>query len=285
LVRGVLCAPEGKVFIGADLANIEGRLVAWLANDQRKLQRFRDYDEGTGPDIYLATAADMYNVDIKEAKPYRMIGKVAELALGYQGSIGAFLSMASVYGVDFTDEEAKAIVDKWRLANFRIKQLWYATQDAAIMAVTNRGMNYTAGRVTYVMHGDHLKAVLPSGRALTYPYARTAKGKYGLIIEFEGYPQAKHGRNKTQWGKVDTYGGKLVENNTQALARDVLAENMLRIDKTWPIVLHVHDEVVSEVEEGSADLKAFEAALASIPDWADGLPLSSEGFIGKRYRK
>lgn len=285
LVRGVLWAPEGKLLVGADLSNIEGRIVAWLAGDTKKLRRFSDYDEGKGPDIYLATAADMYNVTVEEARPYRMIGKIAELALGYQGSTGAFLSMANAYGTEFADEDAKGIVDKWRLANARIKSLWYATQDAAIMAVVNPGAMFTAGRVRYVVHGAHLKAILPSGRGLTYPYVRLEDGKYGKKIVFEGHPQAKHGRNKTQWGTVDTYGGKLVENNTQALARDVLAENMIKIDKRWPIVLHVHDEVVSEVYEDKVDLKAFEDTLASVPDWAEGLPLSSEGFIGKRYRK
>lgn len=289
LVRGVLIPTPGTVFMGGDLANIEGRVLAWAAGDEEKIERFAKYDLGQGPDIYLVTAAQMFNVSVETAKPQRFIGKVAELALGYGGSKGAFLSMARLYGVDFSEEEAMKIVYAWRQVNHKAVKLWKDVEQAAKRAICAPATLHRAGaHVTFTYRNGGLCMILPSGRRIFYPEARLEDSEFGTQITYAGYPPAAQGRNKNQWGRVKTYGGKMVENLCQAIARDVLAYNMAGINAVWPVVLHVHDEVVCEVPQAMATpatLDKFQQLLCHNQPWAKGLPLSSSVEFMPRYKK
>lgn len=288
-LRGLLCAEPGKVLTAGDFANIEGRVLAWLAGETWKLDAFRAFDAGTGPDLYLVAAARIYHkpVDsLNKKSPERQIGKVAELALGYQGGVGAFQSMAKNYGLKVSDTEADEIKKAWRYAHPHTKQYWYDVEAAAVQAIENPGLVFKAGAghaaVRFRVVGSFLWCALPSGRALCYPYPSLEE------YESEWGPKKEIRYKSTglnyQWGQTNTYGGSLVENITQAVARDVLAEAIVRLDAAgWPIVLHVHDEIVAETQPGG--LPGYLDLMKQIPAWAVGLPIAVEGWQGIHYRK
>lgn len=289
-LRGLLCAaPRYQLFAG-DFANIEGRVLAWLAGESWKLKAFADFDAGTGHDLYLLAASRIYHKPVEsftKKSPERMIGKVSELALGYQGGCGAFQSMASAYGLKISDAEADGIKVAWRDANPHIKQYWYDVERAAVQAIEHSGVVTTVGpvhaRVAFRVSGSFLWCALPSGRALCYPYPRLVdyESEWGPKKEIHYKSVDTYSR---QWGNSTTYGGKLVENITQAVARDVLADAIVRLDAAgWNIILHVHDEIVSEMTAG--DLTAYCALMKQSPVWAQGLPIAVEGWTGHRYRK
>lgn len=297
LVRGYLVPAKGFEFIGADLANIEGRCLAWLAGEEWKLQAFRDYDAGIGEDIYLLTAGRILRkppreVDDDDRQAY---GKVPELALGYEGGIGAFQSMAVNYGVEVTDEEADQIKLDWREVHPKTKQYWYDVKRAAMSAVKNPGGEFSAGaagrQVKFKVAGSFLWLKLPSGRCLCYPFPeiQMVKAPWGDQIEavtYMGIDGRAKSKTKGKWVRMSTYGGGLVENICQAVARDILVEGMFRLeDKGYLIVLHVHDEAVAETELGLGDTKEVEQLMSVVPVWAQGLPVSAKGFRGQRYRK
>jgi len=306
IVRACLVADTDRKLVASDLSNIEGRKLAWLAGEEWKLDAFRAYDKKEGPDLYVLaysksfhTPIDEIVADEKAGGIMRQIGKVQELALGYQGAVGAFKSMATLYGLsnEYLDEEieftdyrkgkpykrkgarALAIVKAHRNANKRTVNFWYDLERAAKRAILNPGEITEVRAINMRREGAWLRIRLPSGRYLCYPEPRvSAEGK----ISYAGFNTYSH-----QWGRIGTYGGKLAENITQAASRDVLAENMLEVERRgYPIVLHVHDELITE----PVDSKAFTAdrlsdIMSTAPSWAPGLPLASGGYETYRYRK
>ena len=317
-VRGVVVAPEGKKLVISDLANIEGRDAAFLAGEEWKLQAFRDYDEGTGPDLYNLSYAKSFRVPHQEVtKTQRQIGKVQELFMQYEGGIGAFLTGAATYGIDLEDMAEKAwpalpfdIVSEaedyhnwcvrknrntyglkaktfivcdslkraWRLAHPKIVTLWRGLEDTAIEATQHPGATFTFGRFTFRRDGMWLRIKMPSGRFLCYPSPQVIEGK----LTYMGQNQYTR-----QWCRLKTYGGKLFENVCQSFARDILFDAMPLIEEAgFEIVLHVHDEVVCEApdsEEYSVD--RLSSILATAPEYAAGMPIAAAGFETYRYRK
>lgn len=292
-LRGMICAAPGHELMAADFANIEGRVLAWLAGEQWKLDAFAKYDRKEGEDIYKLTAAKIYSVPAKEVnKEQRQIGKVAELACGYQGGVGAFQTMAKTYRVVVADVLADQIKTAWREAHPNIVKYWYSLEDAAVSAVRHPGSRFGTWtgdqRVEFLVKGSFLFCKLPSGRVLTYPYPKLKPimTPWGEDKEQVHY-MSVDGKTK-KWQETHTYGGKLAENVTQAVSRDILADAMLRVEAHgYPIVMHVHDEIVCEVLTcgPNMDLPLFEKCVAHVPAWASGLPIAVEGWRGVRYRK
>lgn len=279
-LRGSIVAAPGKKLLVADYASIEGRVISWVAGCEWKLQAYRDFDAGTGPDIYSLTYARSFGRQVAEVtKDERQIGKVEELALNYQGAVGAFKAMAAGFGLDITEEQALAIVRAWRKANYQIVNFWYALQAAALAVIGGDVESQEVGRVVLDKNGTWLRIRLPSGRCLSYPAARNVNGKFGLVPSYMG-----RDRYTRQWQRIETYGGKLAENITQAIARDVLAEAMPRVEAAgFPIVLTVHDEVICEVATGDAETLC--EVMTTGCAWSEGLPLAAAGFECTRYRK
>ena len=273
-LRSMIVPAQGNRLLVVDFNAIEARVLAWIAGEQAPLDVF-----ASGQCIYCHAATSIYGRTITKAdQAERQIGKVAVLALGYQGGVGAFQTMAAAYRVEIEDELADQIKVKWRKANKNIVRFWYDLEAAANNAVKHRGHAFDVGSITFKCHGDFLFAKLPSGRRLAYYQPRL--GNNGL--EFWGTDSRLGGR----WAKLDTYGGKLAENITQAVARDLLADAMLRVEAAgYPVVMHVHDEIVSEVPKDFGSLAEFEELICQMPDWATGLPMAVEGFECERYRK
>lgn len=320
-LRGMLVPSDGNDFGQADFSNIEGRVLAWLAGEEWKLQAFRDFDAGTGPDIYNLTYAESFEVPVESVtKDQRQIGKVEELAFGFGGGVGAGQSMARIYNIKVDDSTMDKWKTLWRNKHPKIVYYWHDLESAAINAV-QLGCVCKAGakdrQVAFKKDGSFLWCRLPSGRVLCYPYpwidtavkftwlergvlhhatwsgARVAKE--GLPIgarvtrEDRGvlfYMAVNSTTNK--WEETSTYGGSLAENVTQAVARDLLADALVRLeDNGYPVTMHVHDEVVVEVPADSpADtVEKIEMLISQTPEWAKGLPVSAEGWRGRRYRK
>lgn len=319
-IRGAIVASPGHKLVVADLSNIEGRVLAWLAGEDWKLQAFRDFDAGTGHDLYKLTAAKILGVSPNEiTKAQRQsYGKTSELALGYEGGVGAFLTFANAYRVNLDEMavQAKAnlpasaleaaakawdwmkgqnkpmpelskdtwiacdaIKRSWREAHANIAGFWGGLQQAVIGAVENPGEICNAGRhISVDKKGAWLRINLPSGRALSYPAVKVEDGR----ITYTGTNQYTR-----QWGRIHTYGGKLAENVTQAVARDVLATGMLRAEELgYAIVLSVHDELICETPDSASWSHGDLSRLMSlIPWWAEGLPLAAAGFETHRYKK
>lgn len=283
-LRGFLVPERGKTFIGADFSAIEARVLAWLAGEERVLDIFRTHGK-----IYEHAAAGIYRKDMAVVtKDERQVGKVAILALGYQGGIGAFQKMARAYGVVVSDERADTIKTAWREDNPNIKRYWYALEDAAVRAAITAETTKAGAKgreVHFRRRGSFLWCLLPSGRRLCYPYPRvetidTPWGEPKDALTYQ-YVDAL----TRQWTRGPTYGGSLAENVTQAVARDLLADAMLRLeDAGYPIVLHAHDEVLCEVpfKTDPADVAKIMAASES---WAKDLPVEAEIWTGGRYRK
>lgn len=301
ILRGLIVAPKGKKLVAADFANIEGRVLAWLAGEDKKIDAFRAFDAGTGPDLYLVAAADIYGVPVaslNKKSPERQIGKVAELACGYQGGIGAFQTMAQTYGLKVPDSQADEIKTAWRESNPAIVSFWYNLEKAGLRAIANPGTVVSCGPVRFKVSGSFLWLRLPSGRALCYPYPAirrimTPWGEPKDAITFKTAPNVSNARkivpdpsNTSQWARISTYGGGLAENVTQAVARDLLAEAMVRLEAAgYPIVLTVHDENVSEVDAGFGSIGEYKQIMSELPPWAAGLPVAASGFESERYRK
>ena len=273
-LRGMIVPAEGNRLLVSDFSAIEARVLAWLADEQGPLDVFRE-----GGDIYCHAATGIYNRTITpKDKDERQIGKVAVLALGYQGGVGAFQTMAKAYRVEVADEDADRIKVAWRKAHPKIVRFWYALEQAAQNAVRHKGHAFEAGPVTFRVVGNFLFAKLPSGRRLAYYQPRN--GHDGL--EFWGTDSKLGGR----WAKLTTYGGKLCENVTQAVARDLLAEAMLRLeDNGYTVVASIHDEIIVEMQKGAGTLAEMEQLMCELPEWAAGLPMDAEGFECERYRK
>ena len=318
-VRGCIVAPPGKKLVIADLSNIEGRGLAYLAGERWKLKAFADFDAGTGEDLYKVAYGRSFNIDPKDATGQkRQIGKVMELGLGYEGGVAAFLTFAAVYQMDLDDlaqavwatasHEAldnaqgmwgwakkkkrtlgltmevyvacEVLKRAWRDAHAATEALWAAAGEAARLAIKNPGETFPIGQHLKARRdGAWLRIRLPSGRYLCY--INPDVDDEGQITYF-GVNQYTR-----QWGRIKTYSGKLIENATQAFARDILAYNMPAIERAgYEIVLSVHDELLTE----TPDTDKFNAdelgqMMATAPDWAKGIPLAAAGFETTRYRK
>lgn len=285
LIRSVISAPEDKHLVVADYANIEGRILPWLAGEDWKVQAFIDYDKGIGPDLYKVSYHRLFGAPIDEiTDQQRLIGKVVELACGYQGWIGAFHSMAKVYGVDVPDDVAIDIVKAWRNAHPETVSFWYTLEDTAILSALNENKVFEVGVLKFLSRDKWTHVVLPSGRSLSYYDPQilfdNERGKnYFSYMGFDTYSR--------KWTRLKTYGGKWAENIVQGVARDILANAMLRIDKCgFEIVLTVHDEIVCEEFIASQhNLELMTMVMTQNPDWATGLPLAAEGYEAKHYRK
>jgi len=317
-IRGCIVAPEGKKLVISDLSNIEGRILAWLAGEEWKLQAFRDFDNGTGTDLYKLAYAKSFKIKPEDVtKAERQVGKVMELAMGYEGGVGAFLTFSLAYGIDLEEMAAAAIESLpaavyedadgfynwavkqnrstfglskdafivcdafkrlWRLAHPMVSTLWKELEAAAIEATENPAVTIHCRMFKVRRDGAWLRIGLPSGRALCYPQPQVENGK----LSYMGTNQYTR-----QWGRISTYGGKLVENCTQAVARDVMAANMQRIeDVGFEIVLTVHDEIITEAPDDECFNAGLLSDLMTTPNaWHAGLPLAAAGFEDYRYRK
>jgi DNA polymerase len=278
-VRGALVAEDGKKLVIADLSNIEGRVLAWLANEKWKIDAFADFDKGIGHDLYKLAYARAFNLPVEKiSKDDRQLGKVMELALGYQGGLGAFNTMASAYGVSLPDERVQELVTAWRKAHPAVRSFWYALEGACNGALLDEGKIHKVGLLSAIFKDTWLRIKLPSGRWLCYPNAAMESGR----IVYDGTNQFTK-----KWERIETYGGKICENIVQAVARDVLASGLLRAETAgYRVCLHVHDEIIAEVpdiDEYSAD--GLSAIMSHNPGWTLGLPLAAAGFETLRYRK
>lgn len=259
----------------ADFSQIEARVIAWLAGQEDMLEAFR-----SGQDLYKVSASQIYGVPVSEVtKDQRFIGKIAVLALGYQGGVGAFLNMAKVYGVEDMDEEfVRDIIDKWRAKNSKIKNLWYRLQDQALEACSG----YENERFKY--ENEFLIMKLPSGRQLHYYKPEVREGKYGNIVTFLTVPsqtdQIIEKYKDCSWARVSTYGGKLTNNLVQGTARDILANAMDKLP-VESLRFTVHDEWVVE----GITPERLDALMLDLPEWADGIPMGVDSFQSRRYRK
>jgi DNA polymerase len=273
----MLIPSPGSVFLIADFSAIEARVLAWLAGETWRLEVFETHGK-----IYEASAAAMFGVSLEsidKGSPYRQQGKIAELALGYQGGVGALKTMGGE-AMGLSEKEMRQIVDRWRNANENIANYWRKVEKAAKLALKNPRKPSRVGAVTFLYDRKALTATLPSGRLLVYQDAKLAPGNFGEVIKYAGTDQTT-GR----WVQLDTYGGKLVENIVQAVARDLLAYSLKTVDAAgYRIVLHVHDEIVVETRDKGA-LDFLIAEMIKKPVWAEGLPLAADGFTAKFYQK
>ena len=290
LIRTAFVAPEGHVLIDADFSAIEARVISWLAGEQWRLEVFRTHGK-----IYEASASQMFGVPlelIKKGRPeyaLRQKGKVAELALGYQGGPGALRAMGAL-DMGLTNDELPDIVSRWREANRRIRDLWYSMEAAALQVITDGGSTGVNGLVLAreydLEHGlDCLSILLPSGRKLYYNAPALGQNEWGRpTIVYTGMDQTSK-----KWKRIETYGGKLVENCVQAIARDCLAASIDRLEAAGlQVVFHVHDEVVIDAQPWDTDdtmlARVCEIMGKPIP-WAPDLPLKAAGWVGKYFTK
>lgn len=291
LIRTAFVAAPGNVLIDADFSAIEARVISWLADEEWRLEVFRTHGK-----IYEASASQMFGVPlerIKKGNPEYSLwqrGKVAELALGYQGGVPAMRQMdTGKLLADLPDEEIKDIVDKWRNTNPKIRNLWYSFNDAAIRVIQNGG-SLRVRCCTFARECDCIRGttcmtiLLPSGRKLYYVEPAVGENRWGgPSITYMGV------NDKNKWGRIETYGGKLVENVVQAIARDCLAQAIGHLEAAGlPVVFHIHDEVVIDTaafDTNDAMLdKVVKIMSAPIP-WAEGLPLGADGWVGAFFKK
>lgn len=291
LIRTAFVAAPGNVLIDADFSAIEARVISWLADEEWRLEVFRTHGK-----IYEASASQMFGVPlerIKKGNPeysLRQRGKVAELALGYQGGVPAMRQMdTGKLLADLPDEEIKDIVDKWRNTNPKIRNLWYSFDDAAIRVIQNGG-SLRVRCCTFARECDCIRGTtcmtisLPSGRKLYYVEPSVGENRWGgPSITYMGV------NDKNKWGRIETYGGKLVENVVQAIARDCLAQAIEHLEAAGlPVVFHIHDEVVIDTaafDTNDAMLDKVVKIMSTPIPWAEGLPLGADGWVGAFFKK
>lgn len=277
LIRTSFVPRPGCRFVVADYSAIEARVLAWLAGEQWVLDVF----EKNG-DIYCETASRMFHCTVEkhgENAELRQKGKQAVLSCGYGGSVGALIAMGAVES-GMKEEELQPLVDLWRASNPHIVQLWWDVDRAVKTCVKRRVETKTHG-IRYAYKSGILFVRLPSGRELTYAKPRIGANRFGgEAVTYEGLGMTK------KWERIETFGGKLVENITQATARDLLVCAMKQLrDKGFHIVMHVHDEIVLEVPYGVSSVEEICSIMAENPPWAKGLPLKADGYACEFYRK
>lgn len=330
-LRGVFIAPENRKLVIADLSNIEGRVLAWEAGEEWKLQAFRDYDTilpglfdkkgeplRKGPDLYNLAYAKSFGIRPEDVdRDQRQVGKVEELALGFGGGVGAFLTFATAYTIDLDDlarrawgsipmdvlakaqgtwewagEQGKrlglsepafvacdSIKRMWRTAHPKVVQFWYDVDAAFRAALHNPGETFAAGKLQFRYVNPWLAVRLPSGRLITYYQPKEADDG---TLSYMGIDQFTK-----RWKRVKTYFGKLVENATQAIARDVLFHSQLPARRAgYNVNLKVHDELITDAPDSPEySAEKLSAIMSTVPAWAEGLPLAAAGFTAARYRK
>jgi len=271
-LRGALVAPPGKKLVVADLNAIEGRVAAWVAGEQWKLDAY-----ARGDDLYvLAYAASFHKPAADVTKAERQIGKVEELALGFGGAAGAFGTMAAMYGVELPDDEVRAVVKAWRAANPKIVQFWWDLERAVKNITSTVNGTVDLGPLRIQKQGAWLRIILPSGRSLSYAQPR---------IEDDQFTYMGLNQYTRKWERISSYGGKLFENVVQAIARDVLVAAMKRCAANgFDIVLTVYDEIIAEAVMGRT-VDEMISLMTTVPHWAPGLPLAAGGFETQRYYK
>ena len=276
-IRTAFIAPEGKTLAVCDFSAIEARVLAWLAGEDWVLETFRK-----GGDIYCATASQMFHKPVEkhgQNAELRQRGKIATLALGYGGGVSALDAMGGKR-LGMTEQEEQDTVRKWRDANPRIVRFWSQVENAAMETAVTKAPTHV-GPLTFEMHGKTMTIQLPSGRLISYPDIEPCTNRFGSAsLRYHGLNQQTN-----KWCWIETYGGKLTENIVQATARDCLAHAMTLIDQSCiPIVFHVHDEVVCEVETESK-LYDIQYCFSQSPTWAKGLPLKGAGYTTPYYLK
>lgn len=293
MLRPTILAEPGKVLLWADWSAIEGRVLPWLTGKpgEKKLNVFRE-----GKDPYIVNATGIFNVPYDRVTPnQRQAGKVAELALGFGGGVGALNAMGANYGLHFSEEEGREVVRAWRRVNSWAEPFWNELEAAAFTARRYPGEPVTVGRVTYefvpgYLHGA-LLCTLPSGRTLTYPEAKVEVvdkpwGPTECITSIKGGRKPRAGES---WPRVGLWRGLLAENITQACAADLLRDSLrwLVLDDQLPVIGHTHDEIVLELPEDQVAqaAEALHYVMTTPPAWAEGLPLKTEVKHGVRYGK
>ena len=301
MIRPTIVAPANATLVWGDFANIESRVLAWLAGDQAKLDLYHEIDENPEkPDIYMHVAADILRysaADITSAQ--RQVGKVAELALGFAGGVGAFSSMARGYGIKVAGDHAADIRDAWRASNWRIVEYWDVVERAAMAAIYARGTIHEAGRVKYQCQTDGaLYCLLPSGRILRYPQARIeevlppwVEEEHATASDYKKQITAMRGnwypaRGAKEWPRARLWRGVLIENIVQATAANLLIEALHRLGDVR-VILHSHDEILIEDQSGAPDSMAgyLKKQMETTPAWAAGIPIVATTDMGARYRK
>lgn len=274
LIRTAFIPKPGYRFIVADFSAIEARVLAWLADEQWRMDVFNTHGK-----IYESSAEQMFHLpagSVKKGDPMRQKGKIAELALGYGGSVGALKSMGALE-MGLVEDELKPLVNSWRAANPAITKFWWDTDAAARRTIQTQEPTKLPHGMGFYKKGPLLKLILPNGRELSYV-------KPAIIddsITYEGTLQSSGA-----WGRIESYGPKLVENIVQATARDCLAVAIDRLENAgFPVVFHVHDEVICEVPEGISSAKELGAIMSEPIKWAKGLPLRADAYECSYYRK
>lgn len=298
LIRTAFVATPGNVLIDADFSAIEARVISWLAGQEWRLEVFRTHGK-----IYEASASQMFHVPIEKIKKgnpeyaLRQRGKVAELALGYQGGVSAMRRMDTGHNLDdLSDDEVKGIVDRWRETNSMIRDLWNIVDSAAVTVITNGGAQTIRSETTdavitlaceldVITGTRYMTILLPSGRKLYYPFPEIGVNRWGN-------PSVSYmGQNQTtkRWERVETYGGKLVENIVQAIARDCLAIAIENLEaQGLHVVFHIHDEVVIDTPAWADEdtmLETVTKIMTKPIPWAQMLPLNADGWVDKYFKK
>jgi DNA polymerase bacteriophage-type len=281
--RSMICAAPAKMLIGADFSSIESRVLAWVAGETWKLDSYRRYDATHDPadEPYRVTAAHIFHTTPnKISDDQRKVGKTCDLAFGYMGGVNAWRKFEPDR---FTDDEVKIFNRDWRSTHPEIKRLWYRLDKAAWTAVQKRGRLVRCGVVRFCCEGAFLQLTLPSGRKISYPQPRIIGDDREQRVVFTDnalgqFQDCRHGQG--------AYGGTWTENVVSGIARDLLADAMARIEAAgYPIVLHVHDEVVAEVREGFGSTDEFTHLMIRKPSWGLDLPIAAQAWSGNRYSK
>ena len=274
LIRTALVPYEGGKFIVSDFSAIEARVIAWLAGEQWRLDVFQN-----GGDIYCASASQMFRVPVEKHGVnghLRQKGKIAELALGYGGSVGALKAMGAL-DMGLSEEELKPLVDAWRTANPRIVRLWWDVDEAVQTAVRERTSTDSHG-IEFAWKSSMLFITLPSGRRLAYVKPRIGENQFGSpAVTYMGLNSVK------KWDRIESYGPKFVENIVQAISRDILCY-AIRTLRCCNIVAHVHDEIIIEADPRMS-LSAVCEQMGRTPEWAPGLVLRADGYETAFYKK